>query len=308
VLAAFAPIWVLTLVGYLAGLTRVLGPGAVDVLGRFVFYVAMPAALIAMLAREPVTGLAGRALAAFAASTALIGGLGFLLARRVFRRPLGDQAIAGMLSGYINAANLGIPIAVQVLGNATFIAVVLLFQVLVVAPMILALLDAGTREAPRGRWRDILTLPVRNPVLVGCLVGVVIGASGWEPPVLALDIVGLLGAAAVPTALVALGLSLAPVPDPALVATPPRRVELALVVALKTLVQPAAAYVLARFAFGLSGAELFAVVICAGLPAAQNTFVFARAYGVDARFARNGVVLSTAVSMATLTLAAVLLG
>jgi hypothetical protein len=313
VLSAFAPIWVLTLVGYLVGLTRVLGQGAVDVLGRFVFYVAMPAALIALLSREPITGLAGKGLAAFAASTVLIGGLGFVLARRVFGRPLGDQAIAGMLAGYVNAANLGIPIAVQVLGNATFIAVVLLFQVLVVAPTILALLDAGTREAPSGRWRDVLTLPVRNPVLVGCLVGVLIGASRWKPPDLALDIVGLLGAAAVPTALVALGLSLAPAPD-VLGGGPytARHVRgghlLALVVALKTVVQPVAAYLLARFTFGLAGAELLAVVICAGLPAAQNTFVFARAYGVDARFARNGVVLSTAVSMATLTLTAVLLG
>jgi len=308
VLAAFAPIWVLTLVGYLVGRTGVLGPAAVDVLGRFVFYVAMPAALVVTLTREPLTGLAGKGLAAFAVSTVLIGGLGFWLTRRVFRRPLGDQAIAGMLSGYINAANLGIPVAVQVLGNTAFIAVVLLFQLLVVAPAILGLLDAGTREAPRGRWRDILTLPIRNPVLVGCLVGVTIGASGWDPPELALDIVGLLGAAAVPTALIALGLSLTPAPSTGEPAEPARRVELGIIVALKTLAQPAVAYLAGRFIFGLGGAELLAVVICAGLPAAQNTFVFARAYGVDARFARNGVVLSTALSMATLTLTAVLLG
>jgi predicted permease len=80
------------------------------------------------------------------------------------------------------------------------------------------------------------------------------------------------------------------------------------VIVLKTVAQPAVAYLVGRFVFGLTGTELLAVVICAGLPAAQNTFVFARAYGVDARFARNGVVLSTAVTMATLTLTAVLLG
>ena len=41
-LAAFAPIWALTAVGFLVGLSRALGPAAVDVLGRFVFTVAMP--------------------------------------------------------------------------------------------------------------------------------------------------------------------------------------------------------------------------------------------------------------------------
>ena len=60
-LAAFVPIWALTAVGWLAGRSRVLGAGAVDVLGRFVFYVAMPAALLDTLTRQPISGPAGRA-------------------------------------------------------------------------------------------------------------------------------------------------------------------------------------------------------------------------------------------------------
>lgn len=304
-LAAFAPIWALTAIGYLAGRSRVLGDGAVDVLGRFVFYVAMPAALLGTLTRQPITGLAGRGIAAFALATLLMGGIGFAAARWVFRRPLADQAIGAMASGYVNAGNLGIPVAVQVLGDASFIAVVLLIQTMILTPIILSTLDIAQSDHPAGRWRRLLTVPLRSPVLLACLSGVVLGAAGVHLPRLLADIVALLGDAAVPSALVALGLSLVP---PATGDAEPRRpAQVALTVLLKSCVQPIVCFLLARFVFGLSGAALLAAVLCAALPTAQNTFVFARAYGVDGTFPRDTIVASTALSMVTLTVTAALL-
>jgi malonate transporter len=308
VLAAFAPIWALTAVGYVAGRSRVLGGGAADVLGAFVFYVAMPAALLSMLTRQPLTGFAGtgKSIAAFAIGTFVIGGIGFAGSRWLFRRPLGDPAIAGMAAGYVNAANLGIPVAVQVLGSGSFVAVVLLLQTLIVAPIVLGTLDAARREHAAGRWRDLATLPLRNPILLACVLGVALGSAGVRLPKLLDGIVALLGAAAVPTALVVLGLSLvrAEHSEPG---EPRRPAELAVSVALKLCGQPLVAFVVARFLFGLHGPDLLAVVVASGLPTAQNTLVFARAYGVDGRFARDCIVISTALSMITLSVAAVLI-
>jgi malonate transporter and related proteins len=306
VLAAFAPIWALTAVGFVVGRTSVLGWQAVDILGRFVFFVAMPAALLSMLTRHPLTGLAGRGFAAFALGTVIVGGTGFAISRWVFRRPLGDQAIAGMAAGYVNAANLGIPVAVQVIGNASFLAVVLLLQTAIITPIILGTLDAAQNTADgERRWRRLLTLPVRSPILIACVLGVVLGAFGVHLPRMLDNILALLGAAAVPTALVALGLSLVSA-GPA-DGEPARPKEVAVAVALKVLAQPAVTFLFARYVFGLTGLGLLTVVICAGLPAAQNTFVYARAYGVDGRFPRDCVVTSTALSMITLTVAAVTL-
>ena len=133
-------------------------------------------------------------------------------------------------------------------------------------------------------------------------------SAGWHLPVLMRGVVDLLGGAAVPTALVALGLSLYRPPvlsdEPEM---PGRRSELLLIVVLKIIVQPLVAYGIAHLVLGLTGPQLLAVVICAALPAAQNTFLFARAYGVDSRLARDSVVASTGLSMITLTLAAALL-
>jgi malonate transporter and related proteins len=306
VLTAFAPIWALTAVGFLVGRSRVLGSLAVDVLGRFVFYVAMPAALLSMLTRHPLTGLAGQGFAAFAIGTVVAGGSGFAMSRWVFHRPLGDQAIGGMAAGYVNAANLGIPVIVQVIGNASFVAVVLLLQTAIITPIILGTLDVAANPAGDGRrWRRLITLPIRSPILIACVLGVLLGAFGVRLPGVIDNIAALLGAAAVPTALVALGLSLVSA-GPA-DGEPPRPKEVAVAVALKVLVQPAVTFLLARYLLGLHGTGLLAVVICAGLPAAQNTFVYARAYGVDGRFPRDCIVASTALSMVTLTVAAALL-
>ncbi|WP_432836282.1 AEC family transporter [Dactylosporangium sp. CA-092794] len=304
-LAAFVPIWALTAVGYLTGRTRVLGPAAVDVLGAFVFYVAMPAALLDTLTRQPLGGPAGRAVAAFATATLIIGAVGFCAARWVFRRSLAEQTVAAMASAYVNAGNLGIPVAVRVLGDASFIAVVLLIQTTILTPIILGTLDIAQSEHSAGRWRRLLTVPLRSPVMLACLAGVILGAAGVHLPSLMGDTVALLGDAAVPSALIALGLSL--VPRGPADGEPRRPAEVALSVLLKSCVQPALCFALGRFVFGLSGPALLAVVLCSALPTAQNTFVYGRAYGVDGTFARDVIVASTALSMATLSITAALL-
>lgn len=48
-LSAFTPIWTLTAIGYAVGRSGLLGDRAEPVLGRFVFHVAMPSALFAMV-------------------------------------------------------------------------------------------------------------------------------------------------------------------------------------------------------------------------------------------------------------------
>ncbi|WP_042422961.1 AEC family transporter [Streptacidiphilus anmyonensis] len=321
--SAFLPIWLLAAVGYGARRRGLLGDEAVSVLGRFVFHLAMPAALFLTMSSTPLPRLSVLPLVAFTVSTAVVVGFGWLAVSRLFRRPAAERPIWGMTAGYVNSANLGIPVAQQVLGSVSFLAEVVLVQNLLVTPVILIALDRAGDPQRRIRMRRIASLPLRNPVILGSAAGLV--WSVWRLPVpqTAHTTLALLGAAAVPTGLVALGASLyaAPAPAPAPVPAPalsgqPRPLpdaaraahgELAAVAALKLVGQPLLALV-TGLALQLTHAQLLTVVVCAGLPTAQNAFVFAQEYDVGQTLANRGVAVTTALSLATLAAAAALLG
>ena len=308
VLAGFAAIWTVTAVGWLVGRRDLLGPRAERVLARLVFFVLTPALLFTTLSRTDPADLATPALAAFAAGALVTGAAGAALARWRWRRPLGETAVATLCASYVNAGNLGIPIAAYVLGDVAAVAPVLLFQTLLVAPLALAVLDrtdgAADRRTGFGPARLFL-FAGRNPIMLGSAAGIAVAASGWRPPDEALRPVELLGSAAVPVALLALGLALAgPRGEP----SAGRAVEPAYaLVALKALVHPALAYLVARL-LGLDGPALLAAAVTAALPTAQNVYVFAARYERAEPLARDVVLLSTLVAAATTGVLAAWLG
>ena len=178
-----------------------------------------------------------------------------------------------------------------------------LLQSLVVMPMILMALDRHGDPAGRVRIRRIVSLPARNPGILASVLGVVFSAVGLSVPSAVGGSLDLLAAAAVPAGLIALGASLYSADAPMKAA----HLEISVITTLKLVVQP-----LIAFAFGLllhlSHTQLLTVVLCAGLPTAQNTFIFAQEYGVSEAVANRAVVITTTFSLATLAAAAALLG
>jgi malonate transporter len=296
VLTAFVPIWALTVLGYLVGRSGVLGDRAELVLGRLVFHVAMPAVLLTTLSRTPVSRLLTPAIIVFALGTLVVGVGAMAAGRWLFGRGLADRSIGAMAACYVNSANLGVPVAISVLGDASFIVTVLLFQVLVITPIALTLVELDVAAASGHRRRDLLTLPVRNPIIAASALGVTVSALGWRLSDLVNGPLTQLGAAAVPTALLVLGMSLHNREQ----RERTDRRELWVIVLLKAVAQPLVAF-LAGEALGLDGHLLLAVVLCSALPTAQNVFVYAHQYALDTRLPRNAVLLSTVLSMVTLS-------
>ncbi|MEV5277021.1 AEC family transporter [Streptomyces sp. NPDC052811] len=304
VLSGFLPIWTITAFGWAAGRFNVLGDHAQQVLGRFAFTFAMPSLLFLTMSRSRPGVLAQPGVAVFALSLLAVFATGLLASRRLFGRKRAEQAIGAMAASYVNSANLGIPVAVHVLHDTSFIVAAALFQMLFITPLILILIELDVRRDAGRRWLRMLQLPVRNPVVGASAAGVAVAALGLHLPAEVTSPLQILGGAAVPAALFALGMSLngRAAPDPA------GRAERSVLVTLKTAVQPLLALVLGRWVFGLGGHELFAVVLCAALPTAQNAFIFAAEYRLDTELPRDTVLLTTLLSMVSLSLIAVLLG
>jgi malonate transporter len=295
VLTGFATIGTVITLGWVLGRRGVFGPDATAVLSRLTFLVATPALLLTTLADSDVGAVFSSALAVTAGSVLGVATVSVLVTGLLWRRSLADIAVGALSATYVNAGNLGIPVAAYVLGDAAFLAPVLLLQLLVMAPLGLAVLATGSGS--RRSWRTIVTQPFRTPITLACGAGLAMSAWGLELPELAAAPVELLGATAVPAALLAYGLSLHGAARPGSGAT---RRDVWLVVLLKNVVHPLLAYSLARWAVGLDGLTLLAVTVTAALPTANNVFVYASAYGRSTTLARDGILLTTLLSVPVL--------
>lgn len=302
VLVGFAIIGVVIAVGYGVGRAGLLGPHAQFVMSRLAFFVLMPCLLFHTIATADVRTLFSPMLAvsaitalSVAAGTALVFGL-------VLRRPLTTTTVGALAASYSNANNIGLPVAVYVLGQAPAVVPVIMLQLVVMAPIALTVLDAAT--ASGGGWRRRVLGPVSNPLIIASLLGLVCSVTGVTLPDPVLEPFVLVGGAAVPVVLLSFGMSLhgaAPLRDAA------TRVDVLLASGIKLLVMPAVAFVLARYAFGLDAEHVFVLTVLGGLPAAQNVFNYAQRYGAAVPVARDVVLLTTIGSVPVLVVVAALL-
>ncbi|WP_067437910.1 AEC family transporter [Nocardioides jensenii] len=289
VLAGFATIIAVIGLGALLAHIKVLDLGSQTVLARLAFFVASPALMVTVLADTDVTDVFSRNLAATAVGVLVATATYVAVARLFFRRDLADTVIGSLCSAYVNAGNLGLPIAAYVIGDVALVAPTLLMQLLVLQPLALAVLDQATSPEPPSAWR-LLSRPLRTPLTVGSLIGLAFSVVEVEIPAPVHDPLALVGGMAVPAMLLAYGVSLRLGPTPGRGAVP---TELGLIAVLKLVVQPLTAYAAGRFLFGLDADALLAVTVLSALPTAQNIFVHATRYDRGVILARDSIFVST---------------
>jgi predicted permease len=304
VFEGFATIGAVIAVGALLAHLKVLDLTAQVVLSRLAFFVASPALMVVTLSAADVSAVLSRNLVASVAGVLVAGGVYAALARLVWHRPLGHATIGTLAASYVNAGNLGIPIAAYVLGNAAYVAPTLLLQLLVLQPLALGVLDADARGG-RLPVRTMLTRPFTNPLTVGSLVGLALALTGWTLPRAVQDPLELVAHLAVPAMLIAYGIALRLGPG---LGSGGSALEVATTSALKLVVQPLAAFVVARHLLGVEGHALLAIVVTSALPTAQNIFVHATRYDRATVLARDTILITTVGSVPVILLVAALLG
>lgn len=299
VLAGFATISIVIGLGFLLAQLKILDATAQGVLTRVAFYVASPALMITVLGGTDIHRLFSANLIASLGSVAVVATTAVLLARLLWKREAGDTVIAAFSAAYVNASNLGLPIAAYALGDAALVAPMLLAQLVILQPTGLAVLDAITYvPAPGTSERRLLHIrlsqPFRNPLAVGSLIGLVLALTGIKLPVIINAPLTLVGGIAVPSMLLAYGISLRLGPLPG--AGEPR-IQIATLATLKLVVQPAVAYLIGAYVVGLTSHDLLAVSVIAALPTAQNIFTFALRYDRGMILARDMIFVTTVLSV-----------
>lgn len=302
VLQAFTVIIVVIIVGVVVGWRGVLGDNARMVLNRTAFHIGVPALLLLSLADSEPSEVFSLTLLVSAIAALTIYLVYFVVAT-VIRWPRGEATIGAMLASYVNAGNLGIPISAYVLGSTTEVSALILFQILVLVPISMGLLDSETAQH-RSVSRRIGAL-ASNPIIAASAVGLALMVADVEIPELLHNPLELLAALAVPTVLLAFGISLT---TRATDAGKTHRGQLGLAVLLKLVAMPALAYSLARFGFGVDQHQLLVVTVLSALPSAQNINTYAALYQRGDKLARDTTLVSTLLSVPVIVVVVLLTG
>lgn len=271
-------------------------------LSAYVYWVGFPALLLHSLSRlgrpghDLLLGLAAYAGAGLLVMAAVV------TAGRLLGWSKAERGGAAMASGVGNSAFLALPITAAVLGaeTARLVAGVVAIDFVVMAATGVGLLGWA---AGRSIWRSTVQA-FRNPVVAAALTGVALALLDLALPEPLDRAVGMAAVSGSPVGLVALGAALGLRENEEQAAPSWGPVTLA---AMGKLV---AFPLLAWLAIGLTPAPpafRAGATLLAAAPTAVNVFIQTRAYGVFARGGARTVALTTALSMASLALAALLL-
>ena len=291
-LSAVLPVALVALVGVWIGRAF---PLDLRTLARVNIYALLPAlVLTGLYESELATGSAVGIVAGFLLNCGLLYGVAIALGR-LFRLPIESRKSLVATTLLANSGNIGLPFVLFSLGEAGLArAIVYLVASAIFIASVGPVILKG--EGITAGLKVTLSLPVFWATIAG-IVLLILGRTVPLPVDRALN---LLSGAAIPTALLILGIQLS--------RTKLRfgRYEL-FAACLRLLVSPLGAYLIGR-ALGLTGLDLTVLVLQSAMPVAVNTLIWVSEFGGDTARVAKTIVLSTLMSFVTLPAVLWLLG
>jgi predicted permease len=283
---ALLPVFLLAALG--AALARLpwLRPtwhaGVTELTARFL----VPALLFSSAWRTGIPpSLSWKVLCAFYLPLALL-----FLAARVLARRGGSGAATALASTYSNTVFVGVPVLVQVLGEGSlqFAYPVIAFHSL----FCFTLYHLSDEAAPSG-WIGSVLATLRNPIVAALLLGLALNLGGVALPSPIKPALDMLGAAALPCALLSLGASVASL-------QPARWTRTGAIVLAKLVLLPLGVTALAVFVFHLPVAAAMVLVVLASCPVGINAAFVVKPAGGGAQVVNSAILLSSLLCVATM--------
>ena len=291
------PFFAILGLGYFAARARFFPEQATAHLTKFVFYFALSAMIFRFAATLNLAGVfhAPSVLAYLTGTLAV-----YLLATIVAlmrKTGLEQAAIEAQCAAIGNVGFLGIPMLVLLMGPAAVgpVMIVLATDLIVFGSLIVILISAK-RD---GRMSLAVLGPValgllKNPMVMAMAAGLIWSALALPLPAPALDFLTLLGAAATPGALFAIGASLA--------AKSAERKSIAIWLSTaKLALHPLAVAFAATVLFDVPPFTAAVMIAAAAMPTAGNVYILAQHYGIAPVRVSSTILISTVVSVLSLT-------
>ena len=291
------PFFALIGLGYWAGRTRFFSEEATAYLTKFVFYFALSAMLFRFAANLSMGDilnwkLVGAYLWGTAVVYAIASGVAFL--RRLDVQTAAIEAQCAVIG---NVGFLGVPMLVLLLGEQAIGPVMLVLAVdLIVFSSLIVILITGARDGRMslGILRTVGLGLIRNPMIVAISSGLIWSALELPIPGPMNEFLGILGGAATPGALFAIGASLA--------SKSAERVQIALWLSgCKLVLHPLFVAIAVLWLFPIDAYSAGVVIAAAALPVAGNVYILAQHYGVAPHRVSAAILFSTLFSVATVS-------
>ena len=289
------PFFLLIALGYWAGATRFFTREATAYLTKFVFYFALSAMLFRFAANLPMSEVfSGRLIAGYLWGTAVVYAIATAVAY-LRNLDVATAAVEAQCAVIGNVGFLGLPMFAILFGEASIGPIMLILATdLIVFSSLIVILINGARDGrmTAGLVRTIGLGLLRNPMIVSISLGLLWSAFSLPIPAPIDDFLVILGAAATPGALFAIGASLA--------SKSAERIEIAGWLSFcKLVLHPVFVGLGVLVFFPLDSFSAAVVVSAAALPVAGNVYMLAQHYGIAPHRVSAAILLSTAASILT---------
>ncbi|MBS9715373.1 AEC family transporter [Pseudohalocynthiibacter aestuariivivens] len=292
------PFFALIGLGYWACRTRFFTEEAAAYLTKFVFYFALSAMLFRFAASLPISEVFDTQFAyAYLAGCFTVY---FLFTAVALFRGIGieEAAIEAQCSVIGNVGFLGVPMLVVLLGEAAAGSVLLILAIdLIVFSSLIVILITGGRDGRMsfGMLRTVGLGLLKNPMIVSISLGLICSGLSLPIPAPVDEFLSILGAAATPGALFAIGASLA--------GKSAERLSVASWLSFgKLVLHPIAVAFFALMVFDVDQFSAYVMISAAALPVAGNVYILAQHYGVAPQRVSASILISTAISVLTVSL------
>lgn len=301
-----APVFLIMLVGFALGKTRLFPAGSSGILIAFVWYVAIPALMFRSVAPATLPQ-ADELLLVFGYYSALLAlySLAVLVSRFVFKLSAAEQGVFALSSCFANGGFIGIPILEGAFGpeGVRLLLVILSFHSLTLLTITTIIAERANRiPGGPGVMRKTVASLGQNPLLLALVSGLSWSALGLPFPEWLDRVLALPAQSAAPTGLFAAGVAIAGFK----IAGDLKQAIIA--VAFKLALLPLLVFTTTHVVLSLPDLWVGVATLTAALPTGMVAYTFGEQYGIGSRRAATTVVIGTATSIVTLASLLIWLG
>ncbi|MGB0410649.1 MAG: AEC family transporter [Pikeienuella sp.] len=294
------PVFLVVGAGYAALKWEIMAPSTGEALTKFTQNFAVPCLLFLALYRLDFGQVFDpELLFSFYSGALFCFALGFVVARKLFKRRPGESVAIGFAGFFSNSVLLGLPIMERAYGTE---ALAPNFALIAVHAPICYFFGITAMEIARADGRTLaatakvtVNAMFRNTISMACFAGITVNLIGLPLPSAGEAALDMVARAALPAALFGLGGVLSQYRIRSAIG------EALAITVISCLVHPAIAYVLTMHVFELEIAFVRSATIMAAMAPGVNAYVFASMYQRAQAEAATAVILATAFSVITVS-------